>query len=475
LRRFDEGEKDLKKAIALEPKNGELPYILGNLYAAAGKGEEAIGQYDLALKIKPDFADAAYNRGVVLLQLKRFKEALASQDLVLAQKAPARLIQMALYERALNLANLQNYRAVLEDLNRLLASDLVDVSALLVRGQVVSDLANNLEGSEKDLDIVIRLAPKLPDGYRARGLTRFRAEKWQGAVEDYRRYLALRPDAPDAEGIHNDISTALLHLDKVSEAEEEFRLIKSVSSPSTLTNRGNLALKKGDLKSAIADFDSAVRLDPDHTRAWALRGQAKLRQGRLVEAAKDLDKALKLEPGVYETLLFCGLAHYNRNNVATARDRLKVVFQDRPQHVRGRMAHGILYMLDHEYAKALTELTPAVHDEVLRPFALGLRAQNWLAIGGTGLSEAIADAESYAKALPRDGFAQLEAARILSLVARQADKTVAEQIRGRALELLEVVRASHPDDLKDLLRDAGFHDLYEMLSSKRTTENKKPR
>jgi serine/threonine-protein kinase len=480
LRRFAEAGEDLNKAVTLEPKDGGLLYILGNLHAEAGRGlnaperiETAIRSYDKALEVAPGMANAAYNRGVLLRQVKRYKDALASQNRVLSLRASEKLTALALHERALNLASLRDFRAALKDLNRLLTMNPVNVPGLLTRGRVLADLGNDLEGSEQDLSLAVRLSPKLPDGYRARGLTRFRAEKWRGAVEDYRRYLQLLPEAPDAEAIHNDISTSLLHLGRLEEAEAEFRLIPKVSSPSTLSNLGNLALKKANLECAITDFGAAIRLDPGHTRAWALRGQARLRQGRFEEAATALDKALELQPGMYETLLFSGLAHYHRKDVLAARAKLKPVANDRPQHVRGRMAQGLLSMLDQEYVKAVTDLSPAVDDPILGPFAVGLRARCWLLIGCPGLKLAESDGETYVKSLPRDGFAHLEAARILLAVTRGMDRRAAERLHDRGLDLLELACKYQPDLRKNLAEDELLKDLRGKLRFKKLTESNK--
>ena len=39
-----------------------------------------MASYDRALALRPDYAEALYNRGVTLHELKRFEEALASYD-----------------------------------------------------------------------------------------------------------------------------------------------------------------------------------------------------------------------------------------------------------------------------------------------------------------------------------------------------------------------------------------------------------
>ena len=49
--------------------------------------DEALASYDRALAVRPDYADALNNRGMILQELKRFDEALASYDRLLAVKA----------------------------------------------------------------------------------------------------------------------------------------------------------------------------------------------------------------------------------------------------------------------------------------------------------------------------------------------------------------------------------------------------
>ena len=49
--------------------------------------EDALVSYDKAIALKPDYAEAYYNRGNTLNDLKRYKEALASYDKAVALKA----------------------------------------------------------------------------------------------------------------------------------------------------------------------------------------------------------------------------------------------------------------------------------------------------------------------------------------------------------------------------------------------------
>lgn len=61
-------------------------------------------------------------------------------------------------------------------------------------------------------------------------------------------------------------------------------------------NRGNMRFRDGDLKSAIADYTDAIRLDPCSCEAYCNRGIARQRSGLYEEAKRDYYKALNIDP-----------------------------------------------------------------------------------------------------------------------------------------------------------------------------------
>jgi Tfp pilus assembly protein PilF len=63
------------------------------------------------------------------------------------------------------------------------------------------------------------------------------------------------------------------------------------------SDRGNTRYVMGDYRSAIADYDRAIEIDPDYSQAYARRGWAFLCLDELANAEADFDKALKLAPG----------------------------------------------------------------------------------------------------------------------------------------------------------------------------------
>ena len=61
-------------------------------------------------------------------------------------------------------------------------------------------------------------------------------------------------------------------------------------------NRGLAYSRKGDYKSAVADFTQMVQLDPTNASAYSFRAQAYGNSGRDDKAIEDFTKAMKLDP-----------------------------------------------------------------------------------------------------------------------------------------------------------------------------------
>lgn len=63
-----------------------------------------------------------------------------------------------------------------------------------------------------------------------------------------------------------------------------------------LNSRGNERLEKGDVKGALDDFNRAIAVQPEHSRAWANRGTLYFKEAAPLAALKDFNKALSLDP-----------------------------------------------------------------------------------------------------------------------------------------------------------------------------------
>jgi protein O-GlcNAc transferase len=71
-------------ALKIRPNFADVLSSRGNILKELNRFDDALASYDLALKVRPDYADALSDRGNTLKELKRFDEALASYDRALA-------------------------------------------------------------------------------------------------------------------------------------------------------------------------------------------------------------------------------------------------------------------------------------------------------------------------------------------------------------------------------------------------------
>ena len=185
--------------------------------------------------------------------------------------------------------------------------------------------------------VVVKLekdAPKAPPPEVARALSAaedaYKAERYEDALAEYGRLLALRPDL--ATTIHQQMGfanirlrryePALGHLQKVIDAEPGNVQIRAIAAQAALEGgmleRGlellkgidEASIKSPDLffniavnflnanqpEQAIAYFTKAIAVDPAYADGYFRRALAYLQTGRVAEAKADLQKLLALAP-----------------------------------------------------------------------------------------------------------------------------------------------------------------------------------
>lgn len=68
--------KDFSEKTEKFPKSADAWYCKGSLNLCSGMPKEAIGCYDKALKINPEFLEAQSEKGIALLSLSKFDDAI---------------------------------------------------------------------------------------------------------------------------------------------------------------------------------------------------------------------------------------------------------------------------------------------------------------------------------------------------------------------------------------------------------------
>lgn len=141
------------------------------------------------------------------------------------------------------------------------------------------------------------LNPRLPWPYLHRGIAHLELKQFDRARADFGRFLDLRPD--DADG-HFNRGIARLSLGDARGAVADFDAAERLKlTPNRLyVLRARAWRQLGDAAAAIRDDDRARAATPTDPRGWAVRGELKLaaRPADAAGALADFEQALKLDP-----------------------------------------------------------------------------------------------------------------------------------------------------------------------------------
>jgi len=260
---------------------------------ASSDPDEQIRFYSEAIRLKPDYADAYNNRGVVKKKrvdlsgaIQDYNEAirLAPNDADLyCNRANARFFYGDIAEA------MEDYRMAI-----VLKPDQADF--YVNRGAVRCE-KGEIEGALEDCDQAIRLRVNFPEAYNNRGNVLKAKADLDGALNDYNEALRLNPDYFVAYNNRGNTRRAKGDLDGAfSDYNEALRL--SPDYPEAYNGRGNTRRAKGDLNGALADFTESLRLRPEYLDVYGNRGDLFRQMDQDAAAITDLRQYLDLGGGV---------------------------------------------------------------------------------------------------------------------------------------------------------------------------------
>jgi Flp pilus assembly protein TadD len=193
-----------------------------------GRVDEAITQFQEAIRIKPDYALAYYNLGTTLDKKGQVDEAIG------------------LFQEAVNLAS--DYADARNNLGL----------ALLGKGRVDEAISQFQE--------IIRLSPDYVDAHINLGMALDAKGQTDAAISQLQEALRLKPDNAQA---HYNLGTALLDKNQTAGAIRQFQeALRLKPDCAEFHNNLGIALDAaGQTDGAIRQFQEAVRLKPDYADA----------------------------------------------------------------------------------------------------------------------------------------------------------------------------------------------------------------
>ena len=348
LKRFEAALASYDIAITLKPDYAEAYNNRGNTLKEVTRLAEALSSFDKAIVLKPDYADAYNNRGIVLKELRRFEEALASYDKAVALKPE--------YAEAYN--NRGNALLELRRLDEALASYNVAIALKSDYANACGNRANVLrelkrfEEAVVSYDRAIVLRPDHADAYHDRGNALRELKRLDEAVASYDKAIALNPDYAEA---YNNRGNTLTELGRLENAVASYDIAITLKPAyaEAFCNRANALLELKHLEDALATYDRAIVLKPDFADAYNNRGIVLKELQRFEEALTSYDRAICLRPEYAE-------AYNNRGNALLELGRLDEALASYDRAIALKPGHADAYDNRGNALKELKRLDEAV-------------------------------------------------------------------------------------------------------------------
>jgi protein O-GlcNAc transferase len=216
------GNKYKKCCLARASAPAEAAYNRAVALGASGALDEAMRCYEQALEIRPDFAEAHNNLGMIHLSRARLDEAARCFQQALAHRPD--------YVNALfNLAGVHlrqgNTQEAVGCYRQLLARNPADIAVHIHLG-LAHSARGELDEAVACFERALALRPDSAEAWQNLGTARLRQNRSEEAVDCFRKALTLKPDS--AEALHN-LGRALLGQGRVDEAAGYFQATLALS------------------------------------------------------------------------------------------------------------------------------------------------------------------------------------------------------------------------------------------------------
>jgi tetratricopeptide (TPR) repeat protein len=235
----------------------------GTIHLSRREYPEAISDYSEAIKLAPKEGRYYEYRGKAYLDSTKYPEAVTDFEQALVFIQQNQQIELPGLHNRLGIAYYEQY-----ELQRALLHYSIATEAAPDWGLVYNNIGNTFSRWEIYEDAfdnyaqAIATDPYFATGYHNRGLLYLKTNESALALDDFNRAIEIDPYYVDA-----------------------------------YVQRGNwYSDVEADYFTAFENYDQAVAIDPDNSRAYAARGVSNRRLENFAEAFEDFNQALELDP-----------------------------------------------------------------------------------------------------------------------------------------------------------------------------------
>ncbi len=278
-------------AIAMTEDNPVAHNQLGTAFFNQGKMDEAINQYQEAVRLQPSYADPYYNLGNALVKNGQTDEAIRQfQEYIdLNPNDP-----FAHYNLATAFYNEGQLDEAISQYREAIHSEPGYVDAHNNLG-IALGRKGQLDEAIKQFREVIRLKPDFAEAYDNLGIALLNQNQIGGAISQFQEAIRLNGNNAPA---HNNLGIALDREGRTDEAisqyQQAIRLAPGYAQ--AYNNLGADFAARGRFDEAIADYRQAIQIDSNRPETFFRLGMALGQSGRIQEAVAQYREALRLNP-----------------------------------------------------------------------------------------------------------------------------------------------------------------------------------
>jgi protein O-mannosyl-transferase len=291
LRHWKDSEALFRRALQVTQRNYVAHNSLGYALDQKGQVDEAIRQYQEAIRFKADYADAYNNLGTALGKQGQVDEAIRQLQEAIRLRADYAFYH---YNLGVALARKGQTDEAIRQFQEAIRLKPDHVEAHNDLAIALSGLGQ-IEEAIGQLRDAIRLKPDRAEAYHNLGIALGKTGRIDEAIRQFQEALRLKPELARA---HNSLASALHQKGQVDEAIRQYQEVARLEPEDADVhyNLGSLFVRKGQLDEATRQFQDAVRLQPDSAQAHNGLGIALARQGQMDEAIRQFEEALRLKP-----------------------------------------------------------------------------------------------------------------------------------------------------------------------------------
>ncbi|HEX7901479.1 MAG TPA: tetratricopeptide repeat protein [Planctomycetota bacterium] len=213
--RFDAAESTWTRVIALEPL-AERYAARGHARFRLGRHEQALEDYDRAVRLAPDVADAWCDRGAALQAASQLDRAIADYSEAIARRPD---LARAFVLRGTARAEKGDVEQADQDFLEAQRIAPFDVDAYVNRGVAFLRWKRTAEAVE-EFDAALEIDPGHVEALSRRGVCRLLTLDCEGAMRDFEKALAIAPENPD---LHFHRAQARYAKGETAKAAEELK------------------------------------------------------------------------------------------------------------------------------------------------------------------------------------------------------------------------------------------------------------